>query len=352
MAWTPRWKPLVPAVFLTLFFSAASAAADYSTHPAAGPFIDEMVNKHGFNRAEVTALLAGAQRQDKILEAISKPAEKTMTWGRYRNIFLGEGRIAEGVVFWQQNEAALARAFETYKVPPDYVVAIIGVETRFGQHRGAWRVIDALTTLGFDYPPRAAFFRSELVQFLLLVREEKHAADTVMGSYAGAMGYGQFISSSYRNYAVDFDGDGTRDIWDNTTDAIGSVASYFARHGWQGGMPLLVDVPRASAAMNALVTTDPKPVRTLADVRATGFNAYAGLPANTPVAVLQFEHETGLRTAVTFRDFYVITRYNHSPLYARAVHELAQAIRTVREAAVTAAKGGVPEDRAPEGGAK
>lgn len=321
MAWIPR------LLLVLLAGLAGPAMADYSTHPSAVALVDELVSKHGFDRASLTALMAAAARQDRILESISKPAEKTLAWHEYRKIFLGEDRIREGAEFWQQNQVALDRAFRTLGIPQEYVVAIIGVETRFGRHRGAWRVLDALTTLAFDYPPRAAFFRGELIQFLLLAREENKPAETLMGSYAGAMGFGQFIPSSYRHYAIDFDGDGGRDIWNNTSDAIGSVANYFAKHGWQGGTPLLVDVSEASAGLQALITTDPKPVNTLEEIRRAGFKGADDLAGDTPVAVLAFDQGDGAVPAVVFRDFYVITRYNHSPLYARAVHELAMAIR-------------------------
>ncbi|MBM4202895.1 MAG: lytic murein transglycosylase B [Gammaproteobacteria bacterium] len=328
MAWIPR-------LWLVLLALAGPVAADYSAHPAAGALIDELVNKHRFERAAVVELLTKAERQQGIIDAISKPAEKTLTWHRYRQIFLGQDRIREGVQFWRANEAALTRAYALFKVPPEYVVAIIGVETRYGQYRGAWRVLDALTTLTFDYPPRAAFFRSELIQFMLLAREEKKAAEELMGSYAGAMGFGQFISSSYRHYAIDFNGDGGRDIWNSAEDAIGSVANYFGKHGWQGNMPLIADVEQPSVGLLALVSTDPKPASTLADLRKVGYSAFAELADNTPVAVLAFDHEAEAKPAITFRDFYVITRYNHSPLYARAVHELAEAIREAHKVPAT-----------------
>lgn len=309
------------------------ALADYSTHPDADRLIDEMVREHGFEAAELKAVLAKATRQDKILEAISRPAEKTMPWYKYRQIFLGAERIAEGVDFWRQNAAALEQARIKIGVAPEYVVAIIGVETRFGKHRGAYRVLDALTTLAFDYPPRATFFRSELKQFLLLAREEKKPAETLMGSYAGAMGYGQFISSSYRHYAVDFDGDGLRDIWDNTTDAIGSVANYFAEHGWTGKDPVLIDLGDASGALVAQPSTELGSTSTLSDLRKSGVTIETALPDTTAVAIHGFQFEDGQRIAIGFNDFYAITRYNHSIMYARAVHELAQSIRTAYLAA-------------------
>lgn len=304
------------------------AVADYSTQPDAIRLIDELVHEQGFNAAELKAVLAKATRQDKILEAISRPAEKTMPWYTYRKIFLGSERIDEGVAFWRDNAVVLDQAYAKFGVAPEYVVAIIGVETRFGKHRGAYRVLDALTTLAFDYPPRAPFFRSELKQFLLLAREEKKPAETLMGSYAGAMGYGQFISSSYRNYAVDFDGDGLRDIWDNTADAVGSVANYFAEHRWTGKDPVLIDLGDASGALQAQPATELASTTTLGDLRKSGVTIETALPDSTPVAIHGFQFEDGQRIAVGFNDFYAITRYNHSIMYARAVHELAQSIRT------------------------
>jgi len=314
-------------ICLGAMFCAELALADYSTQPDATRLIDEMIREHGFNAAELNAILAKATRQDKILEAISRPAEKTMPWYTYRQIFLGAQRIDEGVTFWQQNAAALEQAHTKLGVAPEYVVAIIGVETRFGKHRGAYRVLDALTTLAFDYPPRAQFFRSELKQFLLLAREEKKPPETMMGSYAGAMGYGQFISSSYRRYAVDFDGDGLRDIWDNTTDAIGSVANYFVEHRWTGKDPVLIDLGEASGVLQAQAATELGSTSTLGDLRKAGVTIETTLPDTTAVAIHGFQFEDGQRIAIGFNDFYAITRYNHSIMYARAVHELAQAIK-------------------------
>ncbi len=323
-----RFRRLTFACCLLAAICAPQARADYSTQPDAIRLINELVQEEGFNAAELKAVLAKATRQDKILEAISRPAEKTMPWYTYRKIFLGSERIDEGVTFWRDNAVALDQAYTKFGVAPEYVVAIIGVETRFGKHRGAYRVLDALTTLAFDYPPRAPFFRSELKQFLLLAREEKKPAETLMGSYAGAMGYGQFISSSYRHYAVDFDGDGLRDIWDNTTDAVGSVANYFAEHHWAGKDPVLIDLGDASGAVQAQPATELASTSTLGDLRKSGVAIETGLPDSTPIAIHGFQFEDGQRIAVGFNDFYAITRYNHSIMYARAVHELAQSIRT------------------------
>ena len=322
-----RIRRLTIACCLVGVVCAPLAAADYSTQPDAIRLIDELVQEEGFSATELKAVLTKATRQDKILEAISRPAEKTMPWHTYRKIFLGAERIDEGVTFWQDNAAALDQAYAKFGVAPEYVVAIIGVETRFGKHRGAYRVLDALTTLAFDYPPRAQFFRKELKQFLLLAREEKKPAEMLMGSYAGAMGYGQFISSSYRHYAVDFDGDGQRDIWDNTTDAVGSVANYFAEHRWTGKDPVLIDLGAASGALQAQSAAELASTSTLGDLRKSGVTIETELPDSTPVAIHGFQFEDGQRIAIGFNDFYAITRYNHSIIYARAVHELAQSIR-------------------------
>ncbi|MCP5178691.1 MAG: lytic murein transglycosylase B [Pseudomonadales bacterium] len=317
----PVWLPWL------LLLLAAFTHADYSGNPEVTRFIDEMVQSQGFEREALQAVFSDAVRQEKILAAISRPAEKTLTWSEYRSLFLGADRIEAGVAFWAANQEALVRAQAVYRVPPEYVVAIIGVETRYGSHRGAYRVIDALSTLAFDYPPRSAFFRGELVQFLVLSREERKDPLTLLGSYAGAMGYGQFIPSSYRAYAVDFDGDGVRDIWDNTTDAIGSVASYFARHGWRGDDPVLVDIDGEPAGVRAQAAGELEPMQLLGDLRRAGLVLGGELPDDAAVAVHGFQFDDGQRLAVAFNDFYVITRYNHSILYARAVHELAQAIR-------------------------
>ncbi|MEC7105572.1 MAG: lytic murein transglycosylase B, partial [Pseudomonadota bacterium] len=211
--------------------SAASAsnvyAESYLQRQDIDAYINELVQQHDFSRAELEEVFAAAQRRQDIIDLISRPAERRLNWQEYSKIFLDEQRIARGVEFWVQNKETLERAERQYGVPPEVIVAIIGVETRYGRVTGGHRVVDALTTLGFDYPPRAKFFRKELTQFLLLAREEGKNPLSLKGSYAGAMGFGQFIPSSYRHYAVDFDNDGVRDIWQNRVDAIGSVANYF-----------------------------------------------------------------------------------------------------------------------------
>jgi membrane-bound lytic murein transglycosylase B len=215
--------------------SLARADTEYASRPEVQTFVGELVTAEGFSRAELLDVFREAKFQQSIVDAISKPAEKVLTWKEYQDIFLTEKRVEEGARFMSEHGATLARAEQAFGVPAAIVAAIIGVETMYGRYRGNYRVIDALSTLAFDYPPRAKFFRGELKQFLLLAREEKQSATEAKGSYAGAMGYGQFIPSSYRAYAIDFDGDGLRDIWQNPTDAIGSVANYLAKHGWVEG---------------------------------------------------------------------------------------------------------------------
>lgn len=213
-------------------------AADY-TGANVDEFIAEMTRDYGFASEQLRDLFKQAERKQAILDAISRPAERVKPWKEYRPIFLTDSRVAQGVDFWRENEAALSRAEAEYGVPAEIIVAIIGVETFYGRNTGSHRVIDALSTLGFDYPPRQPFFRQQLKEFLLLTREEQVDPLTLKGSYAGAMGLPQFMPSSFRAYAVDFDGDGHIDIWNNPTDAIGSAASYFKQHGWAAGEPVV-----------------------------------------------------------------------------------------------------------------
>jgi len=213
-------------------------------------FANELAESEGFKAEGLLTVFRQAQYKQSIIDAISRPAEKVLTWSEYQDIFLTRSRIVAGNKFMMENKEALQRAYQEYGVPPVIITAIIGVETMYGKNRGNYRVLDALSTLAFDYPPRSSFFRSELRHFLLLVREENPTLVDVKGSYAGAMGYGQFIPSSYRHYAVDFDGDGVRDIWNNPTDAIGSVANYIAEHGWRKA-DLIVVRAHYNAAGNA-----------------------------------------------------------------------------------------------------
>lgn len=322
------WLVLLAGVFT----AGPGCAGDFKDNPQVNVFIDEMVAKHGFDRAALAALFDKASKRDDILEAISRPAEKTKPWYEYRKIFLKPGRIEGGAKFWRENADRLARAAEKFGVEPAIIVAIIGVETRYGKHTGSYRVIDALSTLAFEYPPRSKFFRSELEQFLILAREEAIELDAAKGSYAGAMGYGQFIPSSYRAYAVDFSGDGKRDLWNNLDDIIGSVANYFSRHGWKRGKPVAARVSAGSPTDSFSVSKNHKPDGiTAGDFAGKGVTTDPPLPAKLPVALLDLEQADGPEFWLTGNNFYVITRYNRSPLYAMAVYQLSEAIRDAYE---------------------
>lgn len=300
----------------------------YLSRPDMQSFVDEMVQRHGFDRQQMLRLFAQVRRQDRVLEAISRPAE-AKPWYDYRPIFLTSGRIEKGVAFWAAHEALLDRASQVYGVDPEYIVAILGVETYYGQRTGSFAVLDALTTLAFDYPPRGGFFRRELEHYLLLTREESLDPLQLQGSYAGAMGQGQFISSSYREYAVDFDGDGRRDLWGSTADAIGSVANYFRRHGWDLGDEVAVEARTSGQGYTDLVAKGIKPSLTLAELSANGVEpAQALATADTPLSLIELEGDDGRELWIGFNNFYVITRYNRSPLYAMAVHQLAQEIQS------------------------
>lgn len=297
----------------------------------AGDFITVMVDRHGFDRDELTAVFSQAQRRDDILELMSKPAEKKLRWFEYRRIFLTQSRIQGGVSFWEANRAALEKARQTFGVDPQIVVAIIGVETRYGSNTGRHRVIDALSTLAFDYPPRSDFFQAELEEYLVLAREENIDLLTTKGSYAGAMGYGQFIPSSYRSFAVDFDADGRRDLWNSKMDIVGSVANYFHVHGWEPGAPVTTRASVTGADIDALLERGYKPNTEMAAMRRAGVMPDIPLPDDLPASLFELEQENGPEYWLGFNNFYVITRYNHSPLYAMAVYQLSEEIRKAYE---------------------
>lgn len=309
----------------------ADARADVKT------FIDEMVERHAFDRTQLETWFNEVRFREDIIEAISRPAE-AKPWYQYRPIFLQRARIEGGAEFWDRNAEALARAEQVYGVPPQIVIAIIGVETRYGAHQGKYRIMDALATLAFDYPPRAKFFRGELEQYLLLTREEKLDPLTMTGSYAGAFGQAQFIASSYRRYAIDFDGDGHRDLWQNPVDAIGSVANYLKENGWERGGAVAVPAAASGDAIPTLLQDGLKPKRPWKELKKKGVVTQVNLSADTPAALIAFEQEQGPEYWLGLQNFYVITRYNRSPLYAMAVYQLSEEIRTLHEQRVAHAQ--------------
>lgn len=304
-------------------------AADYSGANV-DEFIAEMTRDYGFASEQLRDLFKQAERKQAILDAISRPAERVKPWKEYRPIFLTDSRVAQGVDFWRENEAALSRAEAEYGVPAEIIVAIIGVETFYGRNTGSHRVIDALSTLGFDYPPRQPFFRQQLKEFLLLTREEQVDPLTLKGSYAGAMGLPQFMPSSFRAYAVDFDGDGHIDIWNNPTDAIGSAASYFKQHGWAAGEPVVARAKVSGERFEEGLTVGLESQKNAGEMRALGWQFDKSVADQTAVTAFRLEGAEGDEYWLGLPNFYVITRYNRSVMYAMAVHQLSQLLADAR----------------------
>jgi membrane-bound lytic murein transglycosylase B len=304
--------------------AASTLAQAFPMQPEVRQFIDRMVEKHDFDEQMLVDLFEQARFRQDIIDAISRPAE-AKPWYQYRPIFVTDARARGGVEFWSANRNTLKRAEERFGVPAEIIVAIIGVETRYGAHTGRYRVIDSLTTLGFGYPPRSRFFLSELEQFLLMSREEQMDPIKVKGSYAGALGKAQFISSSFREYAIDFDGDGKRDLWNSNEDAIGSVANYFVRHGWKQGQTVATRASGVTESTRHLVTKGRKPHVQLHELYQAGISTDPEFD-DSEVSFIALENRDGEEHWIGFHNFYVITRYNHSNLYAMAVYQLSREI--------------------------
>ena len=296
------------------------------TRPDIVSFVDEVSARDSLDRKAVFKLLSKAQPQPKIIERITKPAERVLQWWEYRALFVNEKRIAEGTQFWLEHRDSLERIAAARGVAPEYIVGILGAETSYGRITGRDRVLDALTTLAFDYPPRKDFFRSELEQFLLLVHEEKIDPLTVLGSYTGAMGAPQFMPSNYRLLAVDADADKKRNLWTDWDDVIASIANYFQHFGWVSGGPVIA---AASLDPDPAFQLDPRNLElneTLDSLNVKGIRIAAAQPGSTAAVLVSAEEKDGPAYRVGFQNFYVITRYNHSARYAMAVNDLAEAI--------------------------
>ena len=317
------------SLFIALSASAFSSLAATLDARQVDRFIDQMVETHGYDGASLRQMFAQANRIDSVLLAIAKPAERK-TWHQYRPIFLTAERIKAGLAFWDANQVTLEQAWSVYGVPPEMIVAVIGVESFYGRNTGSYRVVDALGTLAFHYPKRAEFFHSELVQYLLLAREENIDPLSLTGSYAGAMGLPQFISSSFRRYAVDFDGDRHRDIWNDNADAIGSVANYFYEHGWQRGGPIVTRVRAPHTGAAELVSESLMPDRLLGEFMELGLEPTETVEPDESAVLVELEGEHDNEYWFGFKNFSVITRYNHSAKYAMAVTQLAGSIRDAR----------------------
>jgi membrane-bound lytic murein transglycosylase B len=307
------------------------------THPGEAALVREVVADTGKDAAKLTALLNSAQKQQSILDAISRPAE-AKPWKDYRPIFMTPARIDGGIAFYREHRALLRRIGKEYGVAPEYIVAIIGVDTNYGKVTGHYKVIDALVTLAFYYPPRATFFRKEL-KTLLELPDNKLAGplDTLTGSYAGAQGLGQFMPSSIRDYAVDEDGDGHIDLLGSMPDILGSVAHYFQAYGWETGGPVAARA-QPDAGAKSVDAPDSKPLHPLEQYEAWGYAPLERVGPGRMTTLLTLEGSRGPEYWFTFQNFYVITRYNRSPRYAMAVHQLAQAIAAGSGEPVSAAR--------------
>jgi len=306
-------------------FASPSHAIDLD-QPNVEAFINTMVTSHSYDRKSLRDILGQARTDQAIIKKISAPAEGKMTWAKYRPIFLTKERIRAGAEFWRENQETLCQVSGDTGVPVEILVGIIGVETYFGRITGEHRVLDALATLAFSYPPRATFFRNELEQFLLLIREEQILATDAFGSYAGAMGRPQFMPSSFRAYAVDSTGDGKRDIWSNWADVAGSIANYFLAHHWKPGEEIATQATLGNRWHGPLPKNGLKPQATVGSLSAKGVMFSTDLPADGQSQLLTLKGSNGDEHWVGFHNFFVITRYNRSVMYAMAVYQLGQDI--------------------------
>ncbi len=301
-------------------------ALDIGEHPQLAAIVDKVVAEDGLDRAEVERWIAGAEYKDSIIKAITRPAE-ALPWHRYRQLFITDGSIDNGVKFVKEHRETLRRASETYGVDPYVIAAIIGIETRFGTVTGNHRVIDALATLTVGYPRRSEFFGKELGEYLVLASANGLDPLATKGSYAGAIGIPQFMPSSYRHYSVDFNGDGTNNLVDDFEDAIGSVANYLSRHKWRSGEPVVAPLGRGSAdkLLDELRTTGLKPEVAIDRLGVRGLEIKAG-QEDWKVGVVRLELEDGFDYRVGYHNFFVITTYNRSQNYAMVAYDLAYAI--------------------------
>jgi len=318
--------------------SADSPAAGFDLHrPEIVAFINEVTQRDGLKRRDVKRLLKEARPQPKIIDMMNRPIEKVSPWWEYREHFVNPERVGDGAQFWAEHRAALERVASAYQVPPEYLVAILGVETRYGRVTGHYRVLDALATLAFDYPPRHSYFEGELAQFMVLARENHLDPLTTTGSYAGAMGAPQFMPSAYRRYAVSAGNDQRRDLWSDWDDILASVANYLRENGWRPGEPVLAETRLDPAATFHVEPHNLEPNETVDTLGAHGVKVELEVPPDTPALLILAEQPDGPAYRVGFHNFYVLTRYNTSARYAMAVHDLAQAIVQQVRAAATAA---------------
>lgn len=324
---------LLPFALATLVAAAPARAFDLQEYPELGAFIDEVGEKHGFSTTALRKMFTQAKLRTDILEAIERPRE-ALPWYEYKKSFLTNLHVRRGVQYWKQHTSTFNQVRDQYGVPPEIIVAVLGVETQYGRNKGRYRVMDALTTLMVGYPRRGEFFRRELEEYLLLTRELNLDPTQVKGSYAGAIGIPQFIASSYRRYAVDFDGDSKSDLLSSHTDAIASVANFLKSHGWEASEPVTDDVQLEGALYTWIEQLGVKPVLSIRHLIQYGvFPRGTEQQHDRSAALIVLEGESGPIYRIGYNNFYVITRYNRSKRYAMAVYELAQSIRTRYEEA-------------------
>jgi len=314
-------------ISLTLFLGLAGCATNYAAQPQVQQFINQVSAKDQFSKMQLIEWFSEIKPNKQIIKNMTTPHE-AMPWYAYRTIFLQPDRAQEGAAFWQKHAATLAYAQQRYGVPPEIIVAILGVETRYGQWQGKYSAFDAISTLAFDYPPRAKYFRGELEQYLLLTREASFDPLVLKGSYAGALGAAQFMPSSYRHYAVSYTGKSYSDLFHNTDDAIMSIANYFAAHGWQTGGPVAVKTRTIGNGYMRLPPQGLKPDLTLAQFSHYGVYPAKPYSAQQEAALISLTDKSGVERWLGFNNFYVITRYNTSSLYAMAVYQLSEWIRS------------------------
>jgi membrane-bound lytic murein transglycosylase B len=318
-----------PCIALVAAAAAAPAWALDLARPDVRAFAEEMQKKHGFDAAWLDGILADAASQPRIIELISKPAEAVKPWYAYRDHFLTQERIDAGVAFWAEHRDEVAKVAKDSGVAPHVIIGILGAETYFGRITGKYRVVDALSTLAFDYPPRASYFRTELEQFLLLARDEGFDTKAVLGSYAGAMGNGQFMPRSYREWAVDGDGDGKRDLWGSWPDVLASVANYLSDHGWRAGEPVVVPANLWFPKADGLVAGKLAPDTTVKSLRDKGLAFDTTESDKAPALFIRVDGAAGPEYRAGFHNFGVVTRYNRSILYALAVNDLGRRIEAL-----------------------
>tara|TARA_B100001564_G_scaffold318271_1_gene294793 strand:- start:563 stop:1537 length:975 start_codon:yes stop_codon:yes gene_type:complete len=312
-------------ILLIAFLTSQSIYSDYSVKDETIEFIDYMVQKHGYEKSNLESIFQRAEYQEKVVRIMNRQPEGTMTWERYREIMVNESRISAGKEFIRSHKQDLKRAEKIYGVPAEIIASILGIETRYGRIKGNIRVIDSLSTLAFDYPRRSKFFKIQLEEFLLLSKEENFNPEEIEGSIAGAMGYGQFMPDSYRDYAVDFDNDGVRDILNNPVDAIGSVANFLNKKGkWKPNAPIAI----RAKAINEIkeIKSSFKPYMTSMELEKIGLVASEGIPGNLKFVPISLDLEDGYEYWLGFDNYHSISRYNRSKLYVMAVFEFSNSL--------------------------